>query len=79
MSLSKCSTQNDLLLENLKKFYSNKENLKTVMSIIIDTTKTRKKRDGSYHQNITFEMAKPEKTQKYSNKGKFGDIGFDIS
>lgn len=34
MSLSKCSTQNDLLLENLKKFYSNKENLKTVMSII---------------------------------------------
>ena len=31
--------------------------------------------NGSHHQNITFEMAKPEKTQKYSNKGEFGDIG----
>ena len=32
-----------------------------------------------YHQNITFEMAKPEKSQNYSNKGEFGDIGFDIN
>jgi hypothetical protein len=27
--------------------------------------------NGSYHQNITFEMAKPEKSQNYSNKGEF--------